>query len=115
MSDQYIVVVTSKEMGYTAGDSQIGEKLMTIFLNTLAKEEVLPTAILFYNSGVYYTLKDAETLEDVKALADKGVKVLTCGMCLDYFGLDKEVPVGEVGTMGQFVDLMRKSDRIVRP
>ena len=59
---------------------------------------------------------DAPTVEDLKILADKGVKLLTCGTCMNYFEQDQEqLPVGEVGNMGQFIEIMREGERIVQP
>ena len=41
---------------------------------------------LFYN-GVQITAEGSESLEDLKTLEAQGVEIMTCGTCLDYYGL----------------------------
>lgn len=112
----YIVVLVSDEMGHTSGDSEIGRTLMKAFLHTLTSQEELPTHVLLYNSAVRLNQEGEDTLEDLKVLDEKGVKLITCGLCLDYFEQGKDnLPYGEVGTMGQFVQIMREAEHIVEP
>lgn len=112
----YIVVLTSDEMGHNNQSSEIGAKLMNAFLHKLTEQPEMPTHVLLYNSAVWLNKPDAPTVEDLKIIADKGVKLLTCGTCMNYFEQDQEqLPVGEVGNMGQFIEIMREAERIVQP
>lgn len=71
---------------------------------------------MLYNSAVRLNNEGQDALEDLKTLDEKGVKLLTCGLCLDYFDQGKEnLPYGEVGTMGQFVDIMHEANHIIEP
>lgn len=112
----YIVVLNSDEMGHNNQSNEIGAKLMNAFLHKLTEQAEMPTHVLLYNSAVWLNKPEAPTVEDLKVLADKGVKLLTCGTCIDYFEQDPEqLPVGEIGNMGQFVEIMREAERIVQP
>lgn len=41
----------------------------------------------FYNGGAFITCEGSQSLEDLKALEEQGVKILTCGTCLNHYGL----------------------------
>jgi peroxiredoxin family protein len=44
-------------------------------------------------------LKDAITLENLQKLEAKGVDILVCGTCLDFFGVSEELRVGKISNM----------------
>ena len=113
MSKKYTVVIASTEMGH--GEPEIGEKLMGAFISKLLDQETLPETILIYNEGVKLSVEGADTLEDLKELDKRGVRILTCGLCLDFYGIKDRLGVGEEMNMGQFVEITRTSDRVVRP
>lgn len=112
-NDGYIVVVNSPCMG--VGDEGFSKQLLKTFIYTLTEQDVLPSAIIFYNGGVPLVTKNSESLEDLKKLADAGVSIYACGACLNYYGLTDQVAVGEVTNMYRIIELMRTAPRIVRP
>lgn len=109
----YDIVITTTEMG--AGDKALTENLMKGFIHTVAEREEKPKHIIFYGTGVKLATKGSDALEDLKALAEAGVKILSCGICLDYYELDKKLEVGDVTTMKEVVDIMSASENIVQP
>ena len=44
-----------------------------------------------------------------------GVKVLSCGICLDHYELKDELKVGGVTTMAEVVEIMTTSDKVITP
>ena len=108
-----VVVLSANVMG--TGDEKLGTALMKAFVFALTKQDVLPEAILCYNTGAYLTCEGADTLEDLKALEAEGVKILTCGTCLDFYGVKEKLAVGSVTNMYEIVETMEKSKKIVRP
>ena len=54
-------------------------------------------------------------MEDLKLLEAQGVTVLTCGTCLDFYGLKEKLAVGGVTNMYDLVERMEFSGTIVRP
>lgn len=54
-------------------------------------------------------------LEDMKALAEEGVKIFTCGTCLDFYGMKEKLAVGEVTNMYDIVENMERAKKIIRP
>ncbi|MDO4679980.1 MAG: sulfurtransferase-like selenium metabolism protein YedF [Aerococcus sp.] len=112
-SDEYIVQIDSNKMG--SGDEQLGKNLMKSFLYALSEQDVLPTTILFYNSGAFLTTKDSDSLEDLKKMEEAGVVIATCGLCADYYDLTDEIAVGSVTNMYAIIETLRQANRIVKP
>lgn len=108
-----VVVISSECMGI--GDQELGAVLMKGFIYALTQQEILPSTILFYNGGAKLTCEDAPTLEDLKFLEAQGVEILTCGTCLNHYGLLEKLQVGNVTNMYVITEKMTQADCIVKP
>ena len=108
-----LVVLSGNTMG--TGDAKLGTSLMKAFVFALTRQDRLPEAVLCYNSGAYLTCEGADTLEDLKLLESEGVTVLTCGTCLDFYGLKDKLAVGGVTNMYDIVERMENAARIIKP
>lgn len=113
MSDAYIVVINSDEMGQ--GEPEIGKQLMKAFVHKLTEQEVLPKKILLYNMGAHLSTEGYDTLEDLKVLEAKGVWIGTCGTCANYYQIEDQIAVGEITNMGVILSNMASFDRVVQP
>lgn len=112
-TNQYVIAINKEGMGQ--GDPVLSKKLLSAFFFALTKQDVLPSVILFYNHGAYYTCQDSPLLEDLKLLEEKGVKILTCGTCLDFYGLKEKLVVGGVSNMYEIVETMAMADKVIEP
>ena len=108
-----LVVLSSNTMG--SGDAKPGTALMKAFVFALTKQDQLPDTILCYNTGASLTCEGADTLEDLKLLESEGVTVLTCGTCLDFYGLKEKLAVGSVTNMYDIVERMENAAQIIKP
>ena len=108
-----LVVLSANVMG--TGDPKLGASLMKAFVFALTKQDQLPDTVLCYNTGAYLTCEGADTLEDLKLLEAEGVTVLTCGTCLDFYGLKEKLAVGGVTNMYDIVERMEKAAQTVKP
>lgn len=108
-----LVVLSANVMG--TGDPKLGTSLMKAFVFALTKQDQLPDTILCYNTGAYLTCAGADTLEDLKLLESEGVTVLTCGTCLDFYGLKEKLAVGSVTNMYDIVERMENTAQIIKP
>ena len=108
-----VVVISSKAMGH--GGDELGVALMKGFIFALSQQEQLPTTILFYNGGASITCQDSVSLEDLKSLETQGVEILTCGTCLNFYGLTEKLAVGSVTNMYTIVEKMTGADLIIKP
>ena len=108
-----LVVLSANTMG--TGDAKLGTSLMKAFVFALTKQDQLPDTVLCYNTGAYLTCEGADTLEDLKLLESEGVTILTCGTCLDFYGLKEKLAVGGVTNMYDIVERMENAARIIKP
>ena len=108
-----VVVVGADHMG--EGEGELGKNLLKAFLYALSQQETLPRTILFYNGGAFLTCQGSLSLEDLKSMAERGVEVLTCGTCLNFYGLTEKLAVGGVTNMYDIVEKQMATDLIVKP
>ena len=108
-----VVVIRSNVMG--EGDPELGKVLIKGFIYALSQQEELPKTILFYNGGACLTCEGSASLDDLKELEHRGVKILTCGTCLNFYGLSEKLKVGEVTNMYEIAETMSKASLIVSP
>ena len=112
-TSDYVVVINKEGMGQ--GDPLLSRKLLSTFFFALTKQDLLPSVILFYNQGAYYTCEGSPLLEDLKVLEEKGVRILTCGTCLDFYGLKEKLVIGGVSNMYEIVETMAAAGKVVEP
>lgn len=108
-----VVVISSEFMG--TGDNELGAALMKSFIFALTQQDKLPSAIIFYNGGAKITSQDSPTVEDLRSLEAQGVEILTCGTCLNHYGLSDDLRVGGVTNMYAIAEKMSMADLIIKP
>ena len=108
-----VAVFDANVMG--RGDDALGETLMKGFIYTLSQLDELPSAMLFYNGGAKLTVEGSVSLEDLKSMEAQGVEILTCGTCLNFYGLGDKLAVGSVTNMYAIVEKLNGADKLIRP
>lgn len=107
------VAISSASMG--RGDDELGRTLMKGFLYALTQLEELPRTILFYNGGAALSTEGSESLEDLRHMEAQGVEILTCGTCLNFYGLSDKLAVGKVTNMYTIVEKLNAAAKIIQP
>ncbi|MCX3067279.1 sulfurtransferase-like selenium metabolism protein YedF [Cetobacterium somerae] len=108
-----IIVIASDKMG--DGETALGETLMKGFIYTLTEMESLPKAILFYNKGVFLTASNETTIKDLRILEERGVEILSCGACLNFYQLENNIAVGSITNMYNIIEKQMKANKVIRP
>lgn len=108
-----IVVLSSDQMGQ--GDEALGKLLMKGFVYALAQLEEPPKTVLLYNGGARLSCEGSPSLEDLQDLKEKGTEILTCGTCLNHYGLTEQLKVGEVTNMYEITQRLMTAGKIVKP
>ena len=111
--DSCTVVFSSDKMG--EGDEELGKNLMKSFVFALSNVDPLPTAMVFYNRGAFLTSEDSPVLADLKNLEKAGVKIMTCGLCADYYKIKEKLGVGVISNMYEIVEIQMESQKIIKP
>ena len=106
-----IVVLSEDRMG--RGSDELGRVLIRSFLHTLLETVPLPEKIICYNTGAKLAAEGSDVLDDLGDLQKKGVDVLVCGTCLNYFGLSDKLKVGKVSNMYDIATILVNASRMV--
>lgn len=109
--DNKCIFISSNKMGN--GNDELGEVLMKGFIYTLTESKPYPKSILLVNSGVKLSTENYDTVENFKILQEAGVEILSCGTCLDYYGLKESLKVGNITNMYTIVDIMKNSSQTI--
>ena len=108
-----VVAVDTDVMG--RGSEELGKTLMKGFLFAVGQLPELPKTMLFYNGGARLTTEGSDSLEDLKKLEAQGVEILTCGTCLNYYGLTEKLAVGGVTNMYTIVEKLAGAGKVIKP
>ena len=108
-----VVAIASDKMG--EGAEELGKTLLKAFVFSLTQQEKLPKTILFYNGGAHLTCEGSPMLEDLRALEAEGVEILTCGTCLNFYGLTERLAVGGVTNMYVIAEKLLHAGNVVKP
>jgi sulfur relay (sulfurtransferase) complex TusBCD TusD component (DsrE family) len=106
-----VILVTNNGMGNA--DIALQQKLISKYFQLLMQNGNPPAAICFYTNGVYLTVKNSPVLGELKALEEKGTRLIICSTCLDYFGIGDQVQVGIVGGMPDIIEAQTKAAKVI--
>ncbi|MBI5967391.1 MAG: sulfurtransferase-like selenium metabolism protein YedF [Deltaproteobacteria bacterium] len=107
-----VIFLDSDSLG--RGSEELGRILMRSFLQTLEQSDVQPEKIILINSGVKLACEGSEVLEDLLEFSGKGVEILSCGTCLDYFGLKKKLVAGKVSNMYEILQSLHQAGKVIK-
>ncbi len=109
----YAVVIRSQVMG--TGDDELGRLLMRSCINSLEELDALPSIVVLYNSGVMLALEGTDTAKSLIALSLKGVEIIVCGTCIDFYEVRPRLAVGTVTNMLAINNTLIRASRILYP
>jgi len=105
------ILITRYGMGQAEPALQL--KLIATYLKLLDEHDILPAAICFYTEGVKLAVTGSPVLEQLQSLQAKGVHLILCSTCLNYYNLTGEVKVGIVGGMTDILEMQRRADKVI--
>mgnify|MGYP001828230468 FL=1 len=112
MSNGTVIVINRAGMGH--GDAALTrDKLAPAFLNMLDLGDKIPAAICFYAEGVHLTLDDSPVLEELKSLEAKGVDLVVCTTCLNFYEVMERLVVGTAAGMKEIVDAQWGAEKVI--
>lgn len=106
-----IILITRNGMG--DADPALQHKLINTYLTLLDQNNLLPGAICFYTEGVKLVIEGSPVLDVLRSLEKKGVHLLICSTCLDYFQLTDKVVVGIKGGMTDIIEAQRRASKVI--
>lgn len=106
-----VVAVGSEFMG--RGDQELGAILMKGLIYAFANAENPPAKMVFFNGGARLTCEGSASVEDLKTLEAAGCEILTCGTCLDFYGIKDKLAVGGVTNLYQISEIFLAPEGVV--
>ena len=106
-----IIQITNNGMG--KADEILQHKLIGKYLELIQQNDSLPNAICFYADGVKLVVEGSPVLEQLGALETKGVRLIVCSTCLDYFNLTDKIQLGIVGGMTDIIEAQVKAEKVI--
>ena len=95
------------------GSDELGTILIKGFVFSLTQLIPPPDAVLLFNSGVHLAVEGANTVEDLRTLADLGTRIRICGTCADYYAVKDSLAVGEVTNMYGIVEELAQAASVI--
>jgi len=102
-----VYLIAADTMG--EGERELGQILIKGFISTIKELDPLPKKIIFINSGVKAAVNE-DIIFYLKELANKDIEILLCGTCVDYYGLQEEVEIGEISNMYEIADSLNRGE-----
>jgi selenium metabolism protein YedF len=106
-----ILAISKDVMG--TGDDALGAILIKSFFHTLAETPPMPDVILLFNSGVRLAVEGSGVIDDLMKLQESGVRILSCGTCLDFYKLKDRLKAGIITNMYEIKELLLSSSAVV--
>lgn len=106
-----VVVVTREGMG--CAEAALQQKLLDTYLGLLLVGSSLPAAICFYTDGVKLVVEGSPLLKRLSEVESRGVRLIICSTCLNYFGLTDKVRVGIVGGMPDIIEAQGRASKVI--
>ena len=106
-----VILIPRDGMG--SADPILQHKLLTIYLNLMIENTLLPAAVCFYTEGVKLVVEGSPVLEQLKMLEAKGVRLIVCSTCLNFLNLTDKVRVGIVGGMTDIIEAQARAAKLI--
>ncbi len=111
--ENIVISIGSDKMG--EGEEELGKILIKGFVYALTEMETLPKTILLYNKGVFLASTFDDTVKDLKVLEERGVEILSCGTCANFYHVQDKLKVGTVTNMYTILERQMKASKVIKP
>ncbi len=105
------ILVTTN--GMSNAEQELSAILLNNYLKLLVDEDLLPNALLFYGEGVKTVVENSPFLEALSVLEKKGVNLIVCKTCLNFYGISDQIKVGKVGAMADIIHYQWNVDKVI--
>ena len=105
------LLITRKGMG--EADPELQTKLLQTYFKLIDESNSLPAVICFYTEGVHLVVSGSPVLDSLKSLEAKGVRLIICNTCLNFYALADQVEVGIVGGMTDIIEAQRRAAKVI--
>ena len=111
--ENIVISIGSDKMG--EGEDELGKILIKGFIYALTEAETLPKTVLLYNKGVLLASTFEDTVKDLKVLEERGVEILSCGTCANFYHVQDQIKVGTLTNMYTILERQMKAVKVIKP
>lgn len=111
--ENIVISIGSDKMG--EGEDELGKVLIKGFIYALTEAEALPKTVLLYNKGVLLASTFEDTVKDLKVLEERGVEILSCGTCANFYHVQDQIKVGTLTNMYTILERQMKAAKVIKP
>ncbi|MBM3153558.1 MAG: sulfurtransferase-like selenium metabolism protein YedF [Chloroflexi bacterium] len=106
-----VILVTREGMGNAVPPLPL--KLISKYFELILENGDLPNAICFYTEGVKLVCEESPVLDILHSLESRGVRLLACSTCLDFYNLSGRQAVGIPGGMTDILEAQVLADKVI--
>jgi len=106
-----VLLFTRNGLGDAEPELQL--KLATTYFKLLDENNVVPAVICFFGNGVKLVVEGSPVIATLKSLEGKGVRLIVCSTCLNYYNLTDLIQVGIVGGMPDIIEAQRQAGKVI--
>jgi hypothetical protein len=106
-----VILITRYGMG--EGEPALQLKLIQTYFKLLDENNLLPAILCFYTDGVKLCVEGSPVLEQLASLEAKGVRLVLCSTCLNFYNLAEQVRVGIAGGMTDIIEAQRRAGKVI--
>ena len=106
-----VLLITRKGMG--EADPELQAKLIQTYFRLLDESNSLPGAVCFYAEGAHLVVEGSPVLDSLRSLEEKGVHLIICNTCLNFYDLSDQVAVGIKGGMTDIIEAQRLAEKVI--
>ncbi|NLB52285.1 MAG: sulfurtransferase-like selenium metabolism protein YedF [Syntrophomonadaceae bacterium] len=107
------LAIMVKSQYFGQGDDELGAALMKSFFYTLTEMGPELKHLIFMNGGIHLTTEESPILDHLQFLQQKGVQILSCGTCLDFYGKKDQLLVGQVTNMYNGTEILTNAGKTI--
>jgi hypothetical protein len=106
-----VILVTDDGMGQAA--PELRRTLIRNYLLLLLERPELPGAICFYGEGVKLVLAGSPVLNLLQQLEERGVILISCATCLNFYDSADKLAVGVIGGMHDIMEAQWRGTKVI--
>jgi hypothetical protein len=69
--------------------------------------------LCFYTEGVRLAATGSPVLDLLKAIEERGTRLVLCSTCLNYYNLIDQVEVGVIGGMADIIQAQMRAAKVI--
>lgn len=95
------------------GSGEVGKNLLSKFLGAILNLDNKPVAIICVNNAVFMTTDRSHVSYQVlKKLEENGIKIYSCGSCLEAYKLVDKLSIGEITNAYEIMQMLSEFEVI---